>query len=693
MCGLVAIFAPHGGLAPEPVHTALARLAHRGPDGEGVTISADRRYALGHRRLSIIDHERGAQPLKLPGRSLWAAINGELYGFESVRATLEAQGQRFETQSDSEVILALYGRYGLDFVQHLRGEYAIAIVDGERDRLVLARDPFGVKPLFIATRSDGGLVAASEAKALFALGISRRFDVASLSCALSFQYLAPGRSLFAGIEMLAPGHVLTIERGEARQYLAHPRSIAEREQEQPVVSGDRPLAPGAPARTGASDAQWIKCLADSLEDAVAVRLRADVPVALHLSGGLDSSSIAAIAAKHLGAPVPCFVVAFDGSPQEGVQIRPEHASALAHYDERELAAATAEHLGAQLEVVRADAKRLALAFPTAIERSEGIAINAHLPAKLLLAQSIRAAGYPVCLSGEGADELLLGYPHFRQDLLLHGGHTDQIKTLLADNPASAGLMLAQGDELPVKIVQDALGFVPSWIRAKASMGARMCALWRDEIAADAARSTTASWTDQALHAWFEALSPAGHRWPHGAVTGGRAAASPSHHGVEDTVETAAWLWSRLALSGYILRTLGDGTEMAAGVEGRVPFLDTRVAKICAEMPVYLKIRDGVEKWALRQAMRDRLPSRVIERRKHPFVAPPLPFLEDKSTKELLFDTWSDPSTAAIPVLDRTKVLTLLARLPSMVPEERKLFDPVLTATLCVAQLYQRLELT
>ena len=193
MCGIFAA-ATDTAISETLVRNAVGTLAHRGPDGEGIWISPDRRAALGHRRLSVIAPEDGFQPLVGEDGRIRAVVNGEFYGFENLRQKLAGRGHRFSTQSDSEVAVHLYEDLGLDFVTQLRGEFALVIRDESRHQLVAARDRFGVKPLLYATTSDGTFIA-SEAKALFAAGVERRWDFESFHRAASMQYVMPDLSL------------------------------------------------------------------------------------------------------------------------------------------------------------------------------------------------------------------------------------------------------------------------------------------------------------------------------------------------------------------------------------------------------------------------------------------------------------------------------------------------------------------
>ncbi|MBW7910848.1 MAG: asparagine synthetase B, partial [Alphaproteobacteria bacterium] len=273
MCGIIGIHQSRQAIDSALLTRAADSLYHRGPDGAGYYIDAEKRHALAHRRLSIIDLATGGQPLKNETGDIIAVVNGEFYGHESIRSALAARGHVFATRSDSEILIHLYEEYGVDCIAHLRGEFAFILRDEKRGLTFAARDRFGIKPLFYTRLQDGSLLLASEAKALFALGATARWDMDSFYSAASMQYILPGRTLFRGISQLKPGEML-LARGadvQTRSYWEMdflPESETEKDE------------------TAATDA-----VEAALKDALHARLAADVPVCFHLSGGLDSSGL------------------------------------------------------------------------------------------------------------------------------------------------------------------------------------------------------------------------------------------------------------------------------------------------------------------------------------------------------------------------------------------------------------------
>jgi asparagine synthase (glutamine-hydrolysing) len=633
MCGVVADFQAEGGVEARRVEAALDRLAHRGPDGRGVWISPDRRVVLGHVRLAVIDPTGSPQPIVSEDGWTWLVVNGEFYGYEEMRNDLVRRGHRFRTGGDSEVALHLYEEYGLDFIRRLRGEFSLVLWDGRRERLVAARDRFGVKPLCYA-QAGGRLTLASEAKALFELGVRPAWDGEAFHQVCGMQYPPPDRTLFAGVRQLPPGCFLLARAGlvETRPYwdMDHPPE-GRKARRPPDEQGRR--------------------LRHRLGEAVRLRLRADAPVCFHLSGGLDSASVVALALPHLERPPVCFTVGFDAPG----------------YDEREAARRSAEHLGAELRAVRVSQEDVTEHLADAVYFSEGLAINGHLPAKYLLARAIRKAGFEVVLSGEGADEALGGYAHLRQDLLVAGpDDADGRARLREGNAMMAGIHLPEGEGLPLGAVREALGYVPTFLQAKATLGARMHGVLCEDF----------------LNR-FRGRDPFREFLGCFDVPGQLLGRHP--------LDASSYLWSKSSLATYILRTLGDGTEMAHSVEGRLPFLDHVFFEEARELPAEVKIRDGVGKFILREALKDTLPEEVRNRGKQPFTAPPLSLVGGRG-EELMQDVLRGRRLADCPFFDREKMVSLLDRLPSLSQRERVATDPVLMLALTACLLQERFGL-
>ncbi len=384
MCGINAIFA-YGDDAPpvdrRELETVRDRMAARGPDGAGAWLSEDGRVGLGHRRLAIIDPgAAGAQPMALGDGDVRITFNGEIYNYRALREELRVRGHRFASTSDTEVLLRLYAEYGAEMVARLRGMYAFALWDGRRRGLLLARDPLGIKPLYVA--DDGRtLRLASQVKALLAGdGIDRSPEPAGHAGFFLWGHVPEPFTLFRGIRALPAGTTLWLERGGRRRE-ARFFSVAET------------LASGAGARPSPGDP------ASALADSVEHHLVADVPVGVFLSAGLDSTTIAALAARRSGGSLRTVTLGFDA-------FRGTEA------DETALAAEVARRLGVRHEIHWID--RAAFIddldrILAAMDQPSTDGVNTYF-----VAAAARAAGLKVALSGLGGDELFAGYPSFRQ---------------------------------------------------------------------------------------------------------------------------------------------------------------------------------------------------------------------------------------------------------------------------------------
>jgi asparagine synthase (glutamine-hydrolysing) len=627
VCGIFAAFAVEGGLSEAQTLAATRRLSHRGPDGEGLWVGNRGQAALGHRRLAVIGPHNGAQPLVNEDGTIRAVVNGEFYGYEAIRRDLSRRGHRFQTDSDNEILLHLYEDSGDDCLDQLRGEFAFALWDGRRQRLFAARDRFGIKPLVYAER-PGRLVLASEAKALFAAGIRPEWDAEAFFHAASRQYVSPDRTLFRGIRQVPPGYTLQAStKGVAigRYWdLDFP------------IDGN---TSGSVVRTCESprdETDWIERCRAGVFEAVRARMRSDVPVCFHLSGGLDSSTVVGIATSNSAGPVDAFTIAFEAGA----------------YDESAIAADTARNRNVNLHTVRVTQADLLEKLDDAVGASEGLAINGHLPAKFLLHRAIHERGFRVVLTGEGADETFAGYAHLRLDLCRSMGDSTHEFAIRKSNQSSLGMMLPVGESLSTDQLRRRLGFVPAFLDAKATLGWRIRSLMNDE--------TLAPFADRDAYAELLDLPGASDQLP------GR------HPLLQST-----WLWSKTALANYILKTLGDGTEMPSSVEGRVPFLDHRLFELMRDAPLDLKVRGSTEKFILREAARDVLTDVVYRREKHPFDAPPLSLFAMSDRIERLSDRLQSRSFSRQPFFSVEKTGELLRRLPNMSADERQAWDPAM----------------
>ncbi len=569
MCGIAGILGLTSGPPPQTSELVamITRLRHRGPDGEG--IYSDRRVGLAHARLSIIDLEGGRQPLHNEDKSVWVVFNGEIFNYIELRPLLEAQGHRFYTHSDTEVIVHLYEQYGDDFVQHLNGQFAIALWDTRRRRLVLARDRTGIRPLFY-TRTASRFLFASEIKALFACpDVARRLDPQALGEIFTYWSTLAPRTAFAGIESLAPGEMMAVdEHGDARRHRYWDWSFPEH------------ATP--PARPVEDYADELRAL---LVDAVRLQLRADVPVGAYLSGGLDSSIIASIIKNFSDTRLCTFALTFDD----------------AEFDESAHQYELVQYLGTHHTSLRCRSADIATAFPRTIWHTETPILRTAPTPLMLLAERVRAENYKVVLTGEGADELFAGYDIFKEAkirrFLARAPQSrwrprilERLYPYLTHSPANGRAFthrfFSEGME---HRDQPYFAHIPRWTTTRRSWQFFSADLTQQLVDWDPYRRITA---------W---LPPELSR----AIPLGR----------DQYVE------AHTLMSGYLLCSQGDRMAMAHSVEARYPYLDHRLIEFANRLPAQLKLRGLVEKFILKKAVHGLLPETIRQRTKQPYRAP------------------------------------------------------------------------
>lgn len=618
MCGIVAVLSSEHPVARESLERATRALIHRGPDEQHHWIAPHGRVGLGHTRLTIIDLVTGAQPIESEDGRLRIVVNGEFYDFERIRLELETRGHQFRTRSDSEIALHLYEEMGAACLDQLRGEFAFAIWDEQNETLFAARDRFGIKPLFYARVADT-LYLASEVKALFAAGVEARWD--HESC---FQNLFLGvnqeRSLFKEIRQVPAGHYLIARRGSVE--LAR------------YWDADYPRA-GEPT-IHQSETECIDRVRILLDDAVRLRMRADVPVGCYVSGGVDSSSVVGIASRQGNAGVAAFTVAFD------------------HPDFNESASArrTAAHAGANFFPVPVTEADFAGVFVAAVSQGEMVHYNAHGAARYLLSREVHRAGYKVVLAGEGADELFAGYEFSRQALL-----SSTAPAGFAKWPRMLSRMLRPQSLTEQKIAHTSpwlgrifrvLAFSPDlmdFVAEKFNLVGSM-------LAPDFAQEF------QKRDPYREFLKQ--FKWR--ADLFGR-----------EPVKLILYLWMKSLFVNYVLA--GERLDMAHAVEVRLPFLDHKLFEFARSIPATMLARNGAQKFLLREAVKPFVTDEVYQGVKQPFLAPPM--LVGNPMYELLQDLLRSRNFKTVPFFDQRAVIRFLDQLPAMEDGARRSMDPVL----------------
>jgi asparagine synthase (glutamine-hydrolysing) len=620
MCGIAGIF--HADkLSPIDAHTLVAMAAiqhHRGPDGFGYQILDDQGVGFSHARLSIIDlnEERARQPFVSADGSVMTAVNGELYDYKRIRADLVMRGEQFRTKSDSEMVMHLYKRDGLDaMLPHLRGEFAIALFDKTHDRLILIRDRFGIKPLYF-TEVDGKCIFGSELKVLFAHPqVPRQFSNEGLFHQL-MQTMVPGTTAFEGIQQVKPGHRVIIERREGTLHI----------HQEKYWDMDFPLAADRMPHSEEDEAFWIEGVREKLLEAVQLRLEADVPVACYLSGGIDSCITLGLAAASQQSAVKAFTIGFDD----------------AAYDETAIAQEMATSVAADQDIMMLQADHLYDNLVETLWHTERTIYNTLGVAKLLMSRHVNQAGYKVVVTGEGSDELFGGYAAFRRDLFLHDQDAqtalDAAKwqdKLAHSNQLVSGAMLAE------KVIDDPalnalVGFTPSCLQpwlAAAELVPDLLATERREL--------------------LKHYSP------------GKAIADALDGDMLEgrhPLDKAQYVWIKTMLEGQILTWGGDRVDMANSMEARPPFLDHHLAEFAVQLPPAMRIKGGTEKYVLREAMKGLLPKVLYEREKFAFMAPPAHTDPKKwqAMKTLADRYLSDDAIEAAGLLDKDGVKRLFA---------------------------------
>jgi asparagine synthase (glutamine-hydrolysing) len=557
MCGICGLFALDDGPADAQGLDAMsAAIAHRGPDDAGTLVEGP--AALAIRRLAIIDPAGGHQPIANEDGTIHVVLNGEIYNYAALRDRLVARGHRFRTRSDTEVLVHLYEEHGDDFVQDLRGMFAIAVWDARRRRLLLARDRFGIKPLVYA-EVDGQLAFASETKALLALdGLSREVDLDAFEQYLTINAVMAPRTMLAAVRKLPAGHRLIAAPG---------RPVRVQRWARDLPAAERDVRRGTPRAALAAE------LRERLRDAVRAHLVADVPVGVLLSGGVDSGVICALAAQEAGPGLATFTVGF----------------AERSFDETAGARAVARRYATdhhELTCGADDASHLAdLAWTFDEPRGDSTALPYWLAAR-------HAAGHrKVVLSGEGGDELFAGY------------QTYAAARLGARGAATAAALAPLAARLPSSSRRLSLDFRVRRLARGAGLGAlERHHAFKEILAPDARAALVAA----GRRGTADPLATHRARW---AETAG----APEVARLQD-VDLGTFLADDL-----LLQT--DRAGMAHGLEIRVPFLDPVVAELARALPTAAKLRGLQTKAVLRDAAAPLLPAAVVRGPKRGFVAP------------------------------------------------------------------------
>ncbi|MET3493973.1 asparagine synthase (glutamine-hydrolyzing) [Variovorax boronicumulans] len=627
MCGFVVACHLETPVPAAALEAALDTLRHRGPDGRASWRSQDGLCGMGFHRLALVGAREQAQPFH--AGEVHAVVNGEIYGHAALRGALEAGGARFATDSDCEVVAHGYLSAGIGHMRGLNGEFAGVLWDARRRRLFAFRDRWGVKPLFYRLTPQG-IHLASEVKALIALGARPRWDRASLFQHF-FASIGPARTLFEGIGQVPPGHVL--------EWSAQGCTVT------PFLDPADEPDEAARQRLAAAPREWMPRLVEGLRQAVHDRFQGDAPVACYLSGGVDSATVAALAARHGRAGITAFTVDFGGGAG----------------DARE-AADIAAGLGLRHEVLPVAETQLVAHFADAVRHAETIGFNAIGAARWMLGRAVAGAGYKAVLTGDGADELFGGYGFSSVDRLCarspsHARLMDQV--LEGGRQALAAEL---GQPLPLFKLDPARhgGQVPYLLASWNHQRSGLRHLLRPEF--------------------LEAFSGCN---PYDALVEQTGASAPS--GLRRSLQ----LWRRSLFVNHIL--VSERFDMAHGVETRYPFLDNRVAAIAGMLPDDWLVEGAQDKRFLREAVAALTPEAARRAPKRPFEAPAaFAASGDGPFRRYLREVLHGDAARHSGIFDARQLQRLEARLPSLSGKSAQRVDGLLTMALSFFVLQQSL---
>ncbi|NLE01995.1 MAG: asparagine synthase (glutamine-hydrolyzing) [Fibrobacter sp.] len=570
MCGIAGVYNSNGlsELDKISIHPMTEILAHRGPDDQG--FYSDECISLGQRRLSIIDLSGGKQPMCNEDRTIWIIFNGEIFNYIELMNMLKKKGHRFSTRSDTEVLVHLYEEYNTDFFQYCNGQFSIALWDTAKKRLLLARDRVGIRPLFYSILKNGTILFASEMKSLFChRDLKPQIDPAGFDQIFSIWTNIPPTTVFKNVNELPPGSFLITESSDSirvkrywglqfpdrNSYVYKPVSFYE----------DR--------------------LRELLYDSVTIRLRADVPVASYLSGGIDSSIISTLVKKNHCNDLITFSVAFKDD----------------QFDERDYQQEMVQYLKTDHHTIDIAATDIGEIFSEVIWYTEKPLIRTAPAPLFLLSKLVRDNGIKVVLTGEGADELFGGYDIFKENA---------IRRFWARQPFSI-----IRPELFSRIYPDVKG------------SKQTGSFWKHFFSKDLLNldnpfySHSIRWNNtgqiksvfsQQYREQFDIQSNVYEQLQ----TYLNADFARWH-----PLSSAQYLETMLFLPGYLLSSQGDRMMMGNSVEGRFPFLDYRIIEFASTIPPEYKLLGLQEKYILKRAYRDILPQRILMRTKKPYRSP------------------------------------------------------------------------
>lgn len=636
MCGIAGVLSLTG-VAPseEVLSRMISDLRHRGPDGTGFKI--DGPVGFGHSRLAIIDLETGTQPIRNETGDVWVVFNGEIFNYIELRADLLRRGHNFYTQSDTEVIVHLYEEYGLDFVNYLNGQFAIALWDANLQRLVLTRDRPGILPLHYC-RNAGRLIFGSEIKAILrAIGERPSLNFEAMDQLLTFWAPLSPNTVFDDVFEVPPGCQLVIEAGKITQ-----RKYWEWEFSLP---GDY---------RGESSVQLAEEALELLRDAIEIRLRADVPVGAYLSGGLDSSVLAALIRKREDVSLRTFSLEFSDTK----------------LNEAKYQQLMVDYIGSLHTGIRCQTQSIVAKLPGCVWHAETPMLRLAPVPMSVLSGHVRDQNYRVVLTGEGADEVFGGYDIFKEA---------KLRRFWARNPQSkfrANLLQRLYPYLDLSKKQGraylekffGVGIddpqQPLFSHLTRIANTSHCKVFLAERVKESLKRNV-------LEAACDLLPSGSRDW--------------------DYFNRAQFLEARTLMSGYLLSTQGDRMLMMNSVEGRFPYLDHRLIEFANQIDPRLKMRVLNEKFLLKEAARDHLPESIVRRYKQPYRAPDASSIAESLVGGYAADLMTKEAVDRIGYFDGRKVERLVAKARKGLVSSNR--DSMALVVILTTQLWHELFVT
>ncbi len=588
------------GVSVDSLGRMAASIRHRGPDGYGFYVG--QRVGFAHVRLGVVDIARGAQPLTNEDGQVVVTYNGEIYNHPELRRELEESGHVFRTRCDTEVLVHGYEEWGVNLLDRLNGQFAFAIYDRNTETVFIARDRFGVRPLFYAQRK-GALYFGSEIKAILASGeVEASLDRRGLDEAFTFWAPRPPRTAFAGIASLEPGTYGILKDGALWLHRYYELDYPE---------------------AGAEPADVVEQLDELMLRSVGMRMRADVPVGAYVTGGLDSSITASLAASASPHALRSFSVTFDDP----------------RFNESDFQREVAGDFGSLHAIAAISQGSIAESFPEVLWHTETPLLRTAPVPMYHLAKLTRDSGIKVVLTGEGADELFLGYDVFKEV---------SVRRFCLRQPTSLGRQRLLDRLYPELMAQGRGG--EFWRRFFLEAGAPS-----DPLFSHLPRFLLSARAKEFYAPEFK--SGLGEIDVLGELRG----SLPARYFGLSSLNQAAYLEMTTLLSPYLLSSHGDRMAMAHGVEGRFPFLDHRLFEFAAALPTGSRLRGFREKEILRRWASRILPPRIRERRKQQYRAPDAPSFFGPNAPEWVGDHLTSDALRRVGVFSPTSVDGLVRR--------------------------------